>query len=288
MDENTNVQTEAMDTAFLDGLNEEDGFAPPAEDAQEGGQISEDGQDELREEPQEQEQPQKQQEQEPAKEQLYELKHLGQPKQVSLGGMKELAQKGMDYDRIRQRSDQLTEENRALSEFRQQNEGLVAHLSAMAKDMGMDVPAMLEALEVNMLVASGMERQAATGMVQRRSEGRKQQYQEAQRAAQAKADTEKRIAADIKQFQAAYPDADLREVVGLPEVQTALNNGSTLVEAYGRYELSKLQAENQRMKQELQAAKQNADNKQRSVGSMVTSGAAPATDPFMDGFNQEW
>lgn len=91
---------------------------------------------------------------------------------------------------------------------------------------------------------------------------------------------------DLDDFVRRYPNVDIRT---LPmEVQDAVfGRGETLVDAYGRYEMQQLRAENQRLQQQLSAQKQNKENKQKSLGSMQSGSATPKLDDFLQGFNDE-
>ena len=61
-----------------------------------------------------------------------------------------------------------------------------------------------------------------------------------------------------------------------------VRQGSTLVNAYDRYETEQLRAENQRLQQQLAVQAQNAKNKQNSLGSMKSGSQTQKKDPFLE------
>ena len=84
-----------------------------------------------------------------------------------------------------------------------------------------------------------------------------------------------------------YPNVDIRQ---LPKqvLDDVFIHGKTLVNAYGRYELEQLKAENQRLQQQLTAKAQNEKNKQNAIGSMKSGSGITKIDPFEEGFNSGW
>lgn len=283
MEENTNVQTEG----FMDGFNA--AFDEPVEQEAEVTHTEEqtDNQIGQQEEPSAEENPSEEQEG-GAEEELFELKHLGQTQKVNREKMTEWAQKGMDYDRVRQRADALQQQNADLSSFRQTHESTVHALESMAKDAGVDIPTLLSNMEVNLLVLQGMNRESAQNLVQRRSGERNAAFQKAQETVRQQKEANERIASDLKQFKELYPDADISAVIRIPEIGAYLDNGGTLVDGYAKYEIQRLKTENQRLQEQKQAAEQNRNNRQKTVGSARTSGANTKTDSFLAGFNSVW
>jgi hypothetical protein len=66
------------------------------------------------------------------------------------------------------------------------------------------------------------------------------------------------------------------------EVWQDVRKGETLVNAYGKYEMQQLKAENQRLQQQIDAKAQNEKNKENSLGSMRSGSQTQKTDPFLD------
>lgn len=295
MNENTNVQEAEFDQAFVDGLMDDgEPQTEPAEDpvaeeapADDGNQTGT-GEDPAAEE--QGEGGEKQPEEDP-KEELYEVKHLKETKQLTLEQLKENASKGMDYDRIRQRADQLAQENEGLTAYKQQNEGILSILGSMAHSMNMEIPDFLVSMRANLLVSdTNMNREAAQKMAQSEVQAAAKAFNDAKEQAAAKeqqqAEWQARVNADIQNFRALYPDVTVRDAMEIPSVQEAMLKGSTLVDAYTRYQNEQLKLENQRLQQEKQAAAQNNANRSRAIGSARTSGANKAkVDPFLEGFD---
>lgn len=174
-------------------------------------------------------------------------------------------------------------------QFRTQHEANIANLEQMAKDFGMENPAaLLDAMRINLLRQQGKTQAEAEAIVRADNANRQLQgYQtQEQRVRQQQEASQRRMQEDVNNFVKLYPNVDLRT---LPkEVQDAVfGRGETLVQAYGRYEMQQLRAENQRLQQQLSAQKQNKENKQKSLGSMQSGSATPKLDDFLQGFNDE-
>ena len=293
MNENTNVQETEFDQSFLTGLMDdgESETEPAEESVAEEAPVDDGNQTGTGEDPAAggqgeggEERPKEDQ-----KEELYEVKHLEETKQLTLEQLKEHASKGMDYDRIRQWADQLAQENESLTSYRQQNEGILSILDSMAQSMNMEIPAFLVSMRTNLLMTdTGMNREAAQKMAQSEVQAAAQAYNDAKEQAaanaQKQAEFQARVTADVKSFRALYPDVTVQAAMEIPSVQEAMLNGSTLVDAYTRYQNEQLKRENQRLQQEKQAAEQNNANRSRAIGSARTSGANKTdVDPFLIG-----
>lgn len=70
-----------------------------------------------------------------------------------------------------------------------------------------------------------------------------------------------------------------------PEVWEEAERIGDLSTAWERYNNTKLEAENKRLKEELDQAKQQQKNKERSMGSSKSVGSAAAKDSFMEGWD---
>lgn len=90
---------------------------------------------------------------------------------------------------------------------------------------------------------------------------------------------------DAMAFVREYPGLDPRSIP--KSVWEAVQKGDTLMGAYGRHELKRLREDNRRLQQELDVFHQNAANRERSLGSMRSSGKAQVVDDFLMGFDQD-
>lgn len=217
--------------------------------------------------------------------QLFELKHLGETKNVNRDEVVTLAQKGMDYDRVTEKNTQL--ENQ-VSEQKQQLAQLTEHenaLQELAKQSGTTVEELVE----NMLIAVTMSKYGIDddGMALERVKlDRERRALDQERAALAtKNQEQEQQAANEKwrgecfdAFAKAYPDVDPASIPN--GVWEAFNRGETLVSAYARERNKALEAEIARMKSEQETRDRNAANAARSTGSQSSAGKTGSDEAF--------
>ena len=91
----------------------------------------------------------------------FELKYNKEIRRVNRDEITELAQKGLNHDRILAQRDELQRENGELQKFRQENESNLNLLNSAAELAGMSVSQFLNNIRENALVAKGMSRDAA-------------------------------------------------------------------------------------------------------------------------------
>lgn len=209
------------------------------------------------------------------KPELFDLKFLGETKQYTRDEMTALAQKGLNHDRILQQRDEL-------QQFRSQNENVITDLGRIAQQFGMSPVDLLSSMETNLLRQQGKTQEEAEAIIRaNKSERQLQAYQtQEQRMRQQQEEAQQRQQRDIQEFVQKYPNMDYKTIP--PTVWQDVRKGESLVNAYGKYEMQQLRAENQRLQQQLEAKAQNDKNKQNSLGSMQSGSATPKTDPFLD------
>ncbi len=272
---NEETQVEQVDTDDLfDDYSEEAGTdqeAGPAEETP--GTPETDAPEESK--PPQQEEPQ---------EELYDLTDdAGTTRQVKRDELTQLAQRGMQYDRMSMQMSDLKQERDELAQYRQTNDSTLTEIKQLADMAGVDVPTYLTALQENILVSKGMEREQAKLWVQRqREQARQQAVAEAQRRQQQDA-VRQRQEADIQEFVSRYQSVDPKTIP--QSVWDAVRKGDTLVNAYSRYEVQQLREENQRLQQQLATKEQNANNRSNVVGSVQSAGSKVNADDFMSGFD---
>lgn len=219
---------------------------------------------------------------------LFELKVNKGIQKVTMDQMKEYAQQGLDYGRVRQQRDSLQQSLNEQMQWRSQNEAHLNELSEVAKAAGMDIPGLISSLRVNMLVQQGMSRETAQERIRaeraERQVAANQQQAQQQRSAQAQQEqARQRQEQDVQNFLRIYSGVDPRTIP--QSVWAEVRNGDTLVSAYGRYQNQQLQNQIKELNAKLEAQKQNNNNKQRSLGSVKSSGNNSVKDDFMEGFN---
>lgn len=279
---------EFMDEEFgvdlSDLVSEDDGNQTEEETSEETAEANEEEQ-EPSEEPEEpagqpEAEPTKEQKEEP--EELFDLKFNKEIRKVSRQEVTELAQKGLNHDRILEQRDHLQQENAELLKFKQDNEAIIGLLDAAAQKSGTDRNTFLQSVRENAYVSQGLSRDAAHERVLRedaeqrlsrteKADAEKQQAQHGQELARQQ---------DIERFLKLYKDVDPNTIP--KEVWDDVRNGETLVSAYGRYENRQLAESNRKLQESIKALKQNEKNKQKSIGSAKTEGKETAKDPFLE------
>ena len=276
---------EFMDEEFgvdlSDLVSEDDGNQTEEETSEEVAEANEEEQEPSKEP----EEPAGKPEAEPTKEQkeeeLFDLKFNKEIRKVSRQEVTELAQKGLNHDRILEQRDHLQQENAELLKFKQDNEAIIGLLDAAAQKSGTDKNTFLQLVRENAYVSQGLSRDAAHERVLRedaeqrlsrteKADAEKQQAQQGQELARQQ---------DIERFLKLYKDVDPNTIP--KEVWDDVRNGETLVSAYGRYENRQLAESNRKLQESLNAMKQNEKNKQKSIGSAKTEGKE-TRDPFLE------
>ena len=298
MDENTTMTTEGMEQtsdAFLDGWDdtgytdltdqsetveteakqEAEQSAPAGETVQQA-----EGSEETTQEPaaeQEATAPAQQTVQADVPK-TWTLRHLDDVKTVGEQEMISLAQKGMDYDRIREKYDESKPVMELFGRFARQNnmsiQDYTAHLRTQAmRASGMSEAEARRAVELEDREAAVAAKEAAEA--------------EKQAASQRKADADARRTADIQEFQKAFPEA-AKDPKSIPqEVWADVRGGMSLVTAYSRYQVKAANERAEAAQRSAAAAAQNKKNAQRAAGSMKSAGAdSKSKDPFLEGFGE--
>lgn len=223
-----------------------------------------------------------------AEPEMYELKVNKGIQKVTMDQMKEYAQQGLDYGRVRQQRDTLQQSLNDQMQWRSQNETHLTELSEVAKAAGMDVPGFLNSLRVNLLVQQGLSRETAQERIraeraERQVMANQQQAQQQKNTQAQQEQTRQRQEQDVRNFLRIYSGVDPKSIP--QSVWSEVRNGDTLVSAYGRYQNQQLQNQIKELNAKLEAQKQNTTNKQRSLGSVKSSGNNSVKDDFLEGFN---
>ena len=208
----------------------------------------------------------------------FELKHLDETRTVSREEVITLAQKGMDYDRIRTKYDELKagEAQRSAHE---------AFLKELADSAGQSVEDMIDTARARMLAnkatAEGKTLSEEDALEQIKQEKAKQAPAEKPESTEEKS-TEKDRDAERQQsflrFSREFPEVKAEEIPAEVWKDFAEGKGD-LADLFARQE-------NKRLKAELAAMKQNEENRKKSTGSRATAGSAKKSafdDAWYDG-----
>lgn len=268
--------TDAEETASWNAAGWDDAEETAQEPTQE--ETTEETTEETAEEPEETEVVEKEPAQQSAEEKQeapLRIKYMNEERDISREEAVQLAQKGMDYDRIREKWDDAKE--------------TVAFIDEQAKAAGMDRKAFIDYLRMETKKSQGMSEEEAKRTVElenREAAVQMRETEEQQRAAdqqaqQTAADAEKeRRDSDFRRFAEKYPDLKAETITEtIPNVWERVGNGESLVEIWQEHEINRLKTE--------QAAEvMNAKNGARSTGSMVSSGGEhQKKDPWDEGWD---
>lgn len=226
----------------------------------------------------------------------FELKYMGETKTVGKNEAIVLAQKGLDYDRIRQERDSMSTELEGLRADKAKLTEYEDFLGKLALSVGADIPTMMESTRAKMLVADEkkkgneiseefarekirFEREKAD--FERQKASKQQPAAEAEAKPEAKSDEDAAKARrddEAAEFLREFPDVEPKSIP--KEVINKWMSGEPLVRAYMAYE-------NKKLKAELAAMEQNQKNSQRSTGSVRSAGAGKVQDPAFIGWDDD-
>ena len=190
---------------------------------------------------------------EPDADQYLELKHFDEVKKVTKDEAKVLAQKGMDYDRIRGKMTELQKYEDFLNEIK----GDFATLD----DLMNDTRARLMADKDGISYEDALKK-VEDGKPQTNGNADREQVLDQIRRE------------SVEAFAVAHPDIPVQDIP--KEVWDDLFQTNNLEASYAKYEAKKLKDDNAILKK-------NAENKARSTGSMKSSGKAK-----MDEYDAMW
>lgn len=201
----------------------------------------------------------------------FKLKYMGEEKEVSREEAVALAQKGMDYDRIKGKLDeanQLAKSNAEMAEF----------VKTLASEMGLEPMAfMLEVQAGNIAKKENIsldeaKRKLELDRRERAIAAKEQEAQSKNEAADAENAKREKIRAELAEFAKAFPEVKA-DSIPAEVFQMAAKQGVGLTAAYAMHEAKVAKAA-------LEAEKQNEKNRVRAVGSASTSGKRRQVDEF--------
>jgi hypothetical protein len=282
-----------IDTSNLTDEDEESESAPETEEqpADEADQpeTEEEPEEKGEEEPETEEHEEEKAEEKPS-DQTFELKHLDETKTVSREEVIALAQKGLDYDRIRGKLDEL----RGVEAQAGENEMYAAFVKELADGAGISIEELIDGTRARILT----DRANRDGKPISKEEAMKQakQTREAytQSAQQGKEVREQRLKQEkfreeAGRFRELYPDIKAEDIPA--EVWQDYDRTGNLVDAWNKSENQRLKNELESLRTEYENFKQDTKNEQRSTGSRKSAGASQRTavdDEWEAALNSEW
>lgn len=198
------------------------------------------------------------------------VKYMDTEKDLSPEEAQTFAQKGMDYDRVRQKYDE--------------SKPVVDLMKSLAEKSGMKVPDFVSYIRQQAKQQEGMsesEAKNAVALEDREAEVSRKEAEQAEREKMsAKSNKEEKDRqAEFENFATKYPDVKPETIP--KSVWDAVSKGASPVEAYQDFLLVKAKAD-------MEAAKQNAKNTVATAGSMQTAGSENKPhDPMDDGWDDD-
>lgn len=222
--------------------------------------------------------------------QSFELKHLGETRTVNREEVVELAQKGMDYDRVRGKLDEL----RGLEAEAAANQQYADFVKELAAGAGISVEEMIDSTRAKILVDQAtkqgqtLDMDAALQQAKQTREAKAQTEQQSKEMREAR-NRQEHFQEEAARFRTLYPEVKAEEIP--PEVWAEFDKTGNLSDAWSKNVNQKLAAENQRLQSELDAVKQEKKNEARSTGSRKSAGASQRSavdDAWEAALKNEW
>lgn len=214
---------------------------------------------------------------ETAKGEKIRLKYNGEEREITLDEAVTLAQKGLNYDKVLQERDALRSTD-------------ASFVVKAASEAGMKVPDYLKyvneqyrAAETNRILEEvqkehpGLDEAATQEIVRLRLAEKQRETKETEREAEQA--EKKKVWVDFVQQYPQYNDLTKFPPKVLEEIQA----GVTPIEAMQRHEIAEQKLEIAKLKAEAETKAKNKENKQKSTGSVASSGSE-APDAFLIGF----
>ena len=205
--------------------------------------------------------------------QRFKIKYNGAEEEYDLDQMTTLAQKGRDYDHVREERDGMKGKYGKYEGF----------LKKLADKAGVSIEEQIDLTEAMWLMDEEAEKgnslteaEALLRVQRNRNTAPEKQEEPAQN------ETQERINREIDRFRAVYGDVKYEDIP--KEVWDVANVTNDLLGAYQAYEIKQLKKENEKLKQ----TAQNERNAQRSTGPLKTSGNSKKLDDFDEGWNSEF
>ena len=219
---------------------------------------------------------------EPDRAETFTLRHLGEDREVNRDEVIALAQKGMDYDRIREKWDGVKDDVQRLRSYE-------SFLKELADARGGDIESLIDETRTRTLIAKAeaegrtLDPSAAAAQAVRM---RLSQSPAPTQSANTQTAEEEQGRANemIDRFISVYGNSVKAEDIP-KEVWEEAAKTQDLVGAYRGFENRKLKDELKKLKTDLEAAKQQTKNKQRSTGSTKSVGSSKTKDPFEEGWD---
>ena len=213
----------------------------------------------------------------------FTIKVNKEERQVTLEEMTTLAQKGADYDRVKEQN---TRHQQTIADLQSKLEGVSSQqavldiLDTIAQKSGSTLEQLAESLYVNFRKSAGASEDVAREELKSAKLEKELNSYKAKQTQQQEQETdaEARAKRDLEDFAREYPDVELSEEL-VDKLVPDIQNGMSLAAAYRKYEKAQDTARIADLERQLAAKAQNDKNKKRSPGSQRDSGGrSPKSD----------
>lgn len=263
-------ETETDDTEDGDVIDDsaDDETSETAEETEEGKTEEENSGDPDEDTEKTEDEPQKDSDQ-----QTFTIKVNKEEKTVTLDEMTALAQKGADYDRVKEN---YTKSQQNVQELQEKLNALTAHQSALdilaivAEQSGASIDQLAESIYVNLRKNAGISEGEAKGELKSARLEKELNSYKTQKS-QPEDDADSRAKRDMEEFQKEYPDVQLTGEL-IKSLTADIQNGMSLSAAYRKFERQQSAAKIADLERRLAAKAQNDKNKKQSPGSQKDSG----------------
>ena len=216
--------------------------------------------------------------------QTFTIKVNKEERTVGIDEMKALAQKGADYDRIKEQNaqkQQTIDTLQAKLDGISSQQGALDILGIVAEKSGSTLEQLAESLYVNFRRTAGASEETAREELKSAKLEKELNAFKAQKTQQQEqeSDGEARAKQDLADFQREYPDVPITEEL-VDKLISDIQSGMSLSAAYRKYEKAQDAERIADLERKLAAEKKNAENKKKSPGSQIDSGSRQKADIF--------
>lgn len=216
----------------------------------------------------------------PDAEQTFTIKVNKEERTVGLAEMTALAQKGADYDRVKERAQQTVQELKTQLDGQKD---VMEIMTTLAEKTGTPLNELAEMLYVSYRKGEGRTETEAKLELQnaRLQKGLDAVNAEKDKQKETEESSQNRAQREVDEFRRSYPEVEFTdELVSklTPDVQA----GMTLLSAYQKYEAAQKEARIAELERQLAAEKKNRENRSNSPGSQKDSGGQRGKSDFDD------
>lgn len=216
--------------------------------------------------------------------QTFTIKVNKEERTVGIDEMKALAQKGADYDRIKEQNaqkQQTIDSLQAKLDGISSQQGALDILGIVAEKSGSTLEQLAESLYVNFRRTAGASEETAREELKSAKLEKELNAFKAQKTQQQEQESggEARAKQDLADFQREYPDVPITEEL-VDKLMPDIQSGMSLSAAYRKYEKAQDAERIADLERKLAAEKKNAENKKKSPGSQIDSGSRQKADIF--------